>query len=432
MKFARYCSALLGLLCCSVVQADVLNIAPESVDAQAWLVLDTQSGQVIAQHQSDVQRAPASLTKMMVAYITLKDIQAGRLALDEVITANDIVRVVKTDESRMKIKVGQQISIDQLLAGLIVMSANDGALLLAQRISGDVPRFVERMNQEAKALGMHNTHFENPPGITMPNHYSTAKDLALLAQAVVKQTPHYLHYSKMPEFVYQDIHHHATNLLLARDASVDGLKTGFTQAAGYNLALTAKRSQNIAFVPQRRLIVLVLGTENAQKRAEVAHRLLNVAYQYTRNELPIQPDQHIASIPVQHSKYTWFHVKAKAISPVTVSLYPNTTPISLREFDQTTQRLMVKDAEQKRVAIEPVNKVQLQTKLHLPQQQLTAPLEQQLSLAQIEVYQGQELLRRFEVHNQVNLPSVSFMQRSLDWLNDLVHGVVREAKILVK
>ena len=298
MKHLIYLIASLSLLCSTIVNAALLNLVPESVEAPAWTILDTQSGQVIAEHNSHEQRAPASMTKMMVAYIALKEIEAGRLKKDEIITATPVVKMVQWDESQMYLKQGDQITVDQLLAGLVVMSANDAAVTLAERISGTVPAFIERMNKEAKALGMKDTHFANAPGVTMPDHFSSAHDMALLGQALTIQTPEYLHYSVMPSFSYNKRFHRATNLALKFDPSVDGLKTGFTKAAGYNLALTAHRPTANPTVPERRLIVVVMGTKNALKRAEVAHTLLDMAYTYTRNEVAIKDKQLIAELPV--------------------------------------------------------------------------------------------------------------------------------------
>ena len=269
---------MLSLLCSTFVNAALLNINPLSIDAESWTILDTQSGQTIAEHNSHVRRAPASMTKMMVAYIAFKEIKAGHLRKDEILTATPVVGLVQWDESQMYLKQGEQISVDQLLAGLIVMSANDAAVTLAERISGSVPAFVARMNQEAQALGMKDTHFANAPGITMPDHYSSAHDMALLGQAVTQQVPEYLCYSVMPSFSYKQRFHHATNLVLKDDPSVDGLKTGFTKAAGYNLALTAHRASNLLESPDRRLVVVVMGTKSAIQRAEIAHKLLNLAY----------------------------------------------------------------------------------------------------------------------------------------------------------
>lgn len=429
MKPVFYLLASLGLLCSSASYANLLNIAPESVEAEAWTIVDPQSGQVIAEHNSHVQRAPASLTKMMVAYIALKDIQNGKLTLDEVLTVSPVVNQVMWDESQMRLKVGESVNVDTLLAGLIVMSANDGALMLAERISGNVPNFVARMNAEAKALGMQNTHFENPPGITMPKHYSSAADLALLGQALVNQTPYYLHYSKMPSFSYHNIFHHATNLLLPVDASVDGLKTGFTKAAGYNLALTAKRATGNPYAPERRLLVVVLGTPNAQKRAEVAHKLMNVAYTYTRNEAIIKAGQTVAEIPVTKSNYTWFQVKALSPQVATTSLYQQSFPINLKDFDQASQRIryMAVSGEQK--VIEPLADTKTKVDIRLPQQSLAAPLHQKMDLAEVKVYQNDSLLRSFSIENQVEVGRLNIFAQFFAWFSDLWHQVERKAKI---
>lgn len=177
MKILVSFIALLSLICSTLVNAALLNINPQTVEAEAWTILDTQTGQTLAEYNSHAQRAPASMTKMMVAYIALKELKAGHIRKEEIITATPVVQMVQWDESQMYLKQGEQISVDQLLAGLIVMSANDAAVTLAERISGSVPAFVARMNQEAQALGMKDTHFANAPGITMPDHFSDRKSV---------------------------------------------------------------------------------------------------------------------------------------------------------------------------------------------------------------------------------------------------------------
>lgn len=427
LKLTHTFWASLGLLCSGLAHANVLNIAPDSVDAQAWIIYDPQTQQTLASHQADTRRAPASLTKMMVAYIALKEVQQGRLALEQLVTVSPVVQQVQADESKMRLQVGTEVSIDTLLAGLTVMSANDAALLLAEKISGSVPAFVARMNQEAQALAMHNTHFQNPPGITMPQHYSTAADLAKLSEAVIQQTPYYLHYSSLPDFHYQQIQHPATNLLLARDASVDGLKTGFTQAAGYNLALSARRPNTDLYSPERRLIVVVLGTPSIAKRAEVAHQLLNVAYTYTQNTSVLQPGQAIAQIPVQKSRYTWFNVHVKNPIVVSTSLYTATMPLNLKQFDRQKQRAYQLVGQQKQW-IEPLTQP-IELKINLKQHLLAAPLQQEMTLAEVEIYQQQQLLRRAPIVNHVQLEEQTLFHQGLQWLHDVYHGIQREAKV---
>ena len=411
---------LFSLLCANFAHANLLNIAPETVEAQAWSIMDAQSGQIIAEHNSHAQRAPASLTKMMVAYITLKEIQAGKLHKEDVLTATPVVSTVMWDESQMYLKAGEQISIDQLLAGLIVMSANDAALTLAEKISGGVPQFVARMNQEAQALGMKDTHFSNPAGITMSDHYSTAADLSLLASAIVKTTPDYLHYSKMPSFSYNQRFHHATNLALKMDPTADGLKTGYTKAAGYNLALTAARLVDPTQpLTQRRLIVVVLGTASAAKRAEVAQKLMNLAYSYTRDEEVI-PKQHlIAELPVIKSTLKMFRVETQQPTIVTTSLYNQPTTIDLNNFDLATQRLQVMDINQQIQTIEPLQSTNTHVNIELNEQRLTAPLMQAMNLATVSIYQNNQLIRSLQIENDVHIEEANIVQKILLWFSSL-------------
>ncbi len=410
---------LFSLLCANFAHANLLNIAPETVEAQAWSIMDAQSGQIIAEHNSHAQRAPASLTKMMVAYITLKEIQAGKLHKEDVLTATPVVSTVMWDESQMYLKAGEQISIDQLLAGLIVMSANDAAVTLAEKISGSVPQFVARMNQEAQALGMKDTHFSNPAGITMSDHYSTAADLSLLASAIVKTTPDYLHYSKMPSFSYNQRFHHATNLALKMDPTADGLKTGYTKAAGYNLALTAERSIFNSPLDKRRLIVVVLGTPSAFKRAEVAHKLMNLAYSYTRDEEVI-PKQHlIAELPVIKSTLKMFRVETQQPTIVTTSLYNQPTAIDLNNFDLATQRLQVMDINQQIQTIEPLQSTNTHVNIELNEQRLTAPLTQAMNLATVSIYQNNQLIRSLQIENDVHIEEANIVQKILLWFSSL-------------
>lgn len=419
VKFFLSLFTLFSIFCTTLTNAALLNIAPESVEAAAWTIVDTQSGQIIAEHNSHVQRAPASLTKMMVAYIALKEIKAGKLKKEEIITATPVVSVVQWDESQMYLKAGEQISVDQLLAGLIVMSANDAAVTLAEKISGDVPRFVQRMNQEAQALGMKDTHFSNPAGITMPDHFTTAHDLSLLSQAVIKQTPEYLHYSKMPNFSYNQRFHHATNLALKYDPYVDGLKTGYTKAAGYNLALTASRPSFSSDLTQRRLLVIVLGTPSAVKRAEIADKLMNLAYAYTRDEVIIPEQKLIAELPVVKSTLKMFKVETKQPTIVTTSLYADPAPIDLNTFDNATQRVQVLDSNQQLKVIAPLETTQTHVNIELNEKQLTAPLMKVVSLATVSIYQNNQLIRSLQIEDNVHIEEANIFQKIAMWFSSL-------------
>ena len=419
MKAVIYLIASLGLLCSTIVNATLLNLVPESVEAQAWTVIDTQSGQVIAEHNSHVQRAPASLTKMMVAYITLKELQAGHLRKDEILTATPVVNMVMWDESQMYLKQGEQISVDQLLAGLVVMSANDAAVTLAERIAGDVPKFIARMNKEAQALGMKDTHFQNPAGISMPEHYSTAADLALLGQALVTQTPDYLNYSKQQSFSYNNRFHHATNRLLKLDPTVDGLKTGFTKAAGYNLALTANRPTMNPDTPERRLVVIVLGAASAAKRAEVAYNLMNMGYTYTRNEVAIKDKQLIAELPVIKSTLKMFKLETSKLQIITTSLYDQPFAIDLKTYDTTNQRIMLNTGNGTIQTIEPLQETKTHLNVEINEKLLTAPLAKVMQLATVQVYQNNQLIRTITIEDDVQIEEANFFQKIAIWFKQL-------------
>lgn len=416
MKFIASLIATLCFFMSAISHAALLNINPESVEAEAWTILDSQTGQTIASHNEDLQRAPASLTKMMVAYITLKEIQAGKLDKNEVITATSVVNMVMWDESQMYLKEGDQISVDQLLAGLIIMSANDAAVTLAEKISGSVPKFVERMNQEAKALGMQQTNFQNPAGITMPEHYSTAADLAKLSQALVNETPNYLFYSKQQSFSYNQRFHRATNLLLKIDPTVDGLKTGFTRAAGYNLAATAIRPSMDMSLSNRRLIVVVMGSKSAVKRAEVAHKLMNLAYTYTRNEVALKDKQVLAELPVVQSTLKMFKVATKKPELITTSLYDQSYSIDLNQFDQSTQRVMLDTGNGTLQSIEPLRETQTHLNIEVNETQLTAPLAKVMQLVTVNVYQNNQLIRTILIEDQVDIEEANFFEKFLQWL----------------
>ncbi|MGE8625381.1 D-alanyl-D-alanine carboxypeptidase family protein [Acinetobacter schindleri] len=416
MKFIASLIATLCFFMSAISHAALLNINPESVEAEAWIILDSQTGQTIASHNENLQRAPASLTKMMVAYITLKEIQAGKLDKNEVITATSVVNMVMWDESQMYLKEGDQISVDQLLAGLIIMSANDAAVTLAEKISGSVPKFVERMNKEAQALGMTHSHFQNPAGITMPEHYSTAADLAKLSQALVNETPNYLFYSKQHSFSYNQHFHRATNLLLKMDPTVDGLKTGFTRAAGYNLAATAIRPSMDMSLSNRRLIVVVMGTKSAVKRAEAAHKLMNLAYTYTRNEVALKDKQVLAELPVVQSTLKMFKVATKKPELITTSLYDQSYSIDLNQFDQSTQRVMLDTGNGTLQSIEPLRETQTHLNIEVNETQLTAPLAKVMQLATVNVYQNNQLIRTILIEDQVDIEEANFFEKFLQWL----------------
>lgn len=412
----------------------VLNIDPKSVAAQAWVVYDTQTQQVIAEHNSHVKRAPASLTKMMVAYIVLKDIQAGKLQKNQTIQIKELVNQVQDDESQMELVAGEQVSIDQLLAGLIIMSANDAALTLADVVGeGNTEQFIQRMNQEAQILGMNNTSFANPSGITMEQHYSTAYDLTLLSQALIAQTPDYLNYSKQLSFNYKKPYE-ATNILLEQDSRIDGLKTGYTNAAGYSLALTAMQKTGVPFTPpmspigrtpqqDRRLIVVVLGTDNKAQRADVSYKLLNLAFEYTDNIQLIKKQTKLTEVPIQYGNKKSLTIYAPQNYQFTASLYPQNTPIDLTQFNRQTFRL-AHNVNHQPQTIEPLTQATLSYEV-TPNDTLIAPLKQaNIKVAQIKIIQNQNMIHEFSLQQDVDLKPMSWWQKSMLWIENFFKSII--------
>lgn len=275
-------SLLFAFLCCSSAQADTpaaqtrivpvaMPVAPV-LEARAYLLYDFTSNQILVNQNGNERQEPASLTKLMTAYLTFSAIRQKSLTLDKSVTPTaDAIRP-QGEESRMFLEVTKPVTVAELLRGLIIQSGNDAARVLAETISGNESAFATRMNQEAQRLGMKNTHFVNATGLPSPQHYSTAYDLAMLAAAIVRDFPeHYPLYSGRNYF-YNNINQFNRNRLLWMDPFVDGMKTGHTESAGFCLVASAKRDN-------RRLISVVLGTDSDNARAIESQKLLNHGFQ---------------------------------------------------------------------------------------------------------------------------------------------------------
>lgn len=254
----------------SVPVASLSKVPAPSLNAKAWLALDANSGQIIGAVNPDQKVEPASLTKLMTAYIVFEAIENKRLSLDQKVTVSE--KAWRTEGSRMFIKVGTQVSISDLLQGLIVQSGNDAAVALAEAVAGSESAFAALMNREAQKLGMTNTHYVNATGLPAPGHLTTARDLATIAKSLVTRFPQYMHYYSQKVFTYNNIKQHNRNRLLWADSTVDGLKTGHTQSAGYCLVSTAKRDG-------RRVISIVVGAPSDSARTEASLKLLNWSFQ---------------------------------------------------------------------------------------------------------------------------------------------------------
>lgn len=263
--------------------------------ATGYILVDGTTGSIIAESNADQQLPPASLTKMMSSYLVTEEIEKGRIAHESPVTIS--VKAWKMGGSRMFVKEGTQVPVIDLLRGVIIQSGNDATVALAEFVSGSEDAFVDSMNQKAAQLGMSKTHFENSTGWPADGHLTTAKDLAILARAIINNHPtHYPLYAEK-HFFYNNIRQPNRNLLLFRDDAVDGLKTGHTDEAGYCLVASAKREGT-------RLIAVVMGTKSEKARAEETQKLLGYGFRYFQTTSLYHAGQELSKQQVWAGKTT--------------------------------------------------------------------------------------------------------------------------------
>ncbi|WP_428415790.1 D-alanyl-D-alanine carboxypeptidase family protein [Methylibium sp.] len=258
------------------VAAQAQAVQPPEIAARSYLLFDVTTNQVLAAKDPDSPIEPASLTKLMSAYLVFQALKDKKLTLTQTLPVSERAwRTGMTGASRSFLPLNSQVTVDDLLKGEIVQSGNDATVVLAEGVGGSLEQFVAMMNRQAQAFGLKATTFKNPEGLPAAGHTSTARDLAVIATRLVQDFPDYLRYSVMREFSFNKIKQPNRNLLLYRDPSVDGLKTGFTDAAGYCMITTAKRD-----FPNgpRRLISVVLGAASMEARANESQKLLNWGY----------------------------------------------------------------------------------------------------------------------------------------------------------
>jgi len=251
--------------------AEITTPAAPTIAASGYILMNHNTGMVLAENNADVKLAPASLTKIMSVYVVFREIANGHLHLDDLVTISQ--KAWQTPGSRMFIEVGNQVKVEDLLKGVIIQSGNDASVALAEHIAGDEATFAAMMNQHAQRLGMKNSHFEDSNGLPINNHYTTARDLAILTQAMIKEFPEYYRWFSQKEFTFNNIVQHNRNQLLSRDETVDGVKTGFTDAAGYCLVASALRND-------MRLISVVMGANSPNARANENQNLLNYGFRF--------------------------------------------------------------------------------------------------------------------------------------------------------
>lgn len=274
----------------SFAQAPVAPFAPPpALAAKAYLLLDYNSGQTLVAQNPDERIEPASLTKLMTAYLTFAALRQKTLTLEQVVPVS--TRAWKAQGSRMFIEPHKPVTVAELMRGMIVHSGNDACIALAEVIAGSEEAFAQMMTREAQRLGMKNTHFVNSTGLPDPRHYTTARDLSILAAALVRDYPEYYPLYSMKEYRYNNIKQSNRNRLLWLDPTVDGMKTGHTDDAGYCLVTSAKRGE-------RRLVSVVLGTASESARATESQKLLNYGFQFYDAVKLYENDQAVTSLRV--------------------------------------------------------------------------------------------------------------------------------------
>ncbi|KTT57435.1 D-alanyl-D-alanine carboxypeptidase [Pseudomonas oryzihabitans] len=289
-KLARRLLFLVTIACVPAVwAAETMVPAAPQLAAKAWILMDANSGAVLTESNSDQRLPPASLTKLMTAYIATLEINRGRIKESDMVTVSE--HAWRTGGSRMFIKVGTQVSVGDLLHGIIIQSGNDASVALAEHIAGSEDAFADMMNTTAQKLGMQNTHFMDATGLPDPNHYSSAHDMAILARAIINaDAQHYAIYSQK-EFFWNNIKQPNRNLLLWRDKTVDGLKTGHTEEAGYCLVASAVRDG-------MRLVAVVFGTNSEQARAAETQKLLTYGFRFFETQSFYKKGTELAKAPV--------------------------------------------------------------------------------------------------------------------------------------
>jgi len=276
-----------------VMAQSVLIPSPPQIAGSSYVLMDPKSGSIIMDENSHERLPPASLTKMMTAYLVEREMAEGRISMDDMVPIS--VKAWKTPGSRTFVREGTSVPVETLLHGMIIQSGNDATVALAEYVAGSEDAFVDMMNQQAKILGMKDTHFQNATGLPHKDHYSTAYDLAILARAIINDYPeNYPIYAKK-HFTYNNIRQPNRNSLLWRDDSVDGLKTGHTEEAGYCLVASAKRDNT-------RFIGVVMGTNSADARAQEVQKMLNYGFRYYQSERLFQAGQELMQAPVWGGK----------------------------------------------------------------------------------------------------------------------------------
>ena len=361
-------------LAASVVSAAVPIPKPPAIDARSYVLVDFQSGRVLADFKADVQSEPASITKLMTGYGVFRALREKRLSLNDNVTISE--HAWKAEGSRTFAQVGTQIPVDTLIKGMIVQSGNDATIALAEKLGGTEDGFVQMMNSYAAELGLKNSHFENSWGGPGPTHYMSAHDIATLSRVLVRDYPEDYKLYSLREFEWNGIKQQNRNGLLARDSSVDGIKTGHTESAGYCLASSAKRGG-------MRLISVVLGTQSFKAREDASMALLNYGF-------------------------TFFET-VKAKSATDVVLKPEV-------YKGEEDRVTLVPARDIWVTVGRGSAAQLKTTATV-KEPVIAPIKAGQALGELTVSDGKEIIARVPLVAQAAVPEGGWWTRTVDGIS---------------
>ncbi len=318
---------------------------PPETAARQYILLDVTSNQVLAERDADAQADPASLTKLMTAYLVFDALKARKLSLEQTVPVSMRAWAErKGGGSLMFIDTTMTPKVDELLKGMIVQSGNDASVALAEAVGGTLENFVAMMNRQAQAWGLRNTQFRNVTGLTEPGHHSSARDVATIAARIVTDHPDFYAYYSIRQYTFNNIRQDNRNLLLGRDPTVDGMKTGYTEAAGYCLVSSAQRDLPNG---KRRLISVVLGTASREARAAESQKLLNWGWQAWDAVRLFEAGKPLASVPVW--KGTAPQAKLGAATGAVYVTVPKGEGAQLKSLIERTDPLVAPLAQGQRV-----------------------------------------------------------------------------------
>ncbi len=272
-----------------LAQAEALMPSPPKLAAKSYVLMDFHSGQFLVSKNPDQRMDPASLTKIMTAYVVFNELKNGNIGLDDKVHISE--KAWRTEGSRMFVEVDTEVPVRELLKGMVIQSGNDASVALAEHVAGSEEAFSSLMNKHAERLGMKNTHFVNATGLPHENHYTTARDLALLAQALIRDFPEFYKLNSRKEYRYNGITQYNRNKLLWRDPHVDGVKTGHTKAAGYCLVASAKKDD-------MRLISVVMNTTSEKARAAESQKLLKYGFRFFSTHRLYEANTPLTRLPI--------------------------------------------------------------------------------------------------------------------------------------